>query len=50
LENDGTLEAAQRLAGHADSRTMKLYDRRRQNVLLEDYGEDSIMNARKEAA
>jgi hypothetical protein len=28
LENDGTLEAAQRIAGHADSRTTK--------VLLED--------------
>jgi site-specific recombinase XerD len=36
LENDGTLEAAQRIAGHADSRTTKLYDRRSQKVLLED--------------
>jgi site-specific recombinase XerD len=36
LENDGTLEAAQRIAGHADSRTTKLYDRRGQKVLLED--------------
>src|SRR5271169_4574553 len=36
LENDGTLEAAQRIAGHADSRTRKLYDRRGQKVLLED--------------
>ena len=35
LENDGTLEAAQRIAGHADSRTTKLYDRRGQKVLLE---------------
>ena len=26
LENDDTLEAAQRIAGHADSRTTKLYD------------------------
>jgi integrase len=33
LENDGTLEAAQRTAG-ADSRTTKLYDRRGQKVLL----------------
>jgi hypothetical protein len=33
---DGTLEAAQRIAGHADSRTTKLYDRRGQKVLLED--------------
>ena len=32
----GTLEAAQRIAGHADSRTTKLYDRRGQKVLLED--------------
>jgi hypothetical protein len=38
LENDGTLEAAQRIAGHADSRTTKLYDRRGQKVLLEDRG------------
>jgi hypothetical protein len=36
LENDRTLEAAQRIAGHADSRTTKLYDRRGQKVLLED--------------
>jgi integrase/recombinase XerD len=36
LENDGALEAAQRIAGHADSRTTKLYDRRGQKVLLED--------------
>jgi integrase/recombinase XerD len=36
LENGGTLEVAQRIAGHADSRTTKLYDRRRQRVLLED--------------
>jgi hypothetical protein len=35
LENDGTLEA-QRIAGHADSQTTKLYDRRGQKVLLED--------------
>jgi len=30
------LKAAQRIAGHADSRTTKLYDRRGQKVLLED--------------
>jgi hypothetical protein len=36
LGNDGTLEAAQRIASHADSRTTKLYDRRGQKVLLED--------------
>ena len=28
LENDGTLEAAQQIASHGDSRTTKLYDRR----------------------
>ena len=33
LENDGTLEAAQRIAGHADRRPTKLYDRRGQKVL-----------------
>jgi integrase/recombinase XerD len=36
LENGGILEVAQRIAGHADSRTTKLYDRRGQKVLLED--------------
>jgi hypothetical protein len=41
FENDGTLEAAQRIAGHADSRTTKLYDRPGQKVLLEDM-EDSV--------
>jgi hypothetical protein len=35
-ESPLTLEAAQRIAGHADSRTTKLYDRRGQKVLLED--------------
>jgi hypothetical protein len=35
LENDGTLEAAQRIAGYADSRTAKLYNCRGQRVLLE---------------
>ena len=36
LENDGTLEAAQRIVGHADSRTTKLYARRGQKLLIED--------------
>jgi integrase/recombinase XerD len=36
LEHEGTLEAAQRIAGHADSRTTKLYDRRGQKILVED--------------
>ncbi len=30
------LEAAMRIAGHADSRTTKLYDRRGQKILLEN--------------
>jgi hypothetical protein len=36
LENDDTLEAAQRIASHADSRTTKLYGCRGQKVPLED--------------
>jgi integrase len=36
LEEGGTLEAAQHMADHADSRTTKLYDRRGQKVLRED--------------
>ena len=32
LENDGELEAAQRIAAHSDSRTTKLYDRRNQRI------------------
>jgi integrase/recombinase XerD len=34
LENGGSLEAAQRMAGHADSRTTKQYDRRDQRTLV----------------
>src|SRR6516162_6853072 len=44
--NDGTLEAALRIAGHADSRTTKLYHRRGQKILLEDM-EDSILKKPK---
>jgi site-specific recombinase XerD len=36
LENGGTLEMAQWIAGHADSRTTKLYDRRNQRASLDD--------------
>ncbi len=36
LEEGGTLEGAQNIADHADSRTTKLYDRRQQVVLRED--------------
>ena len=32
LENDGELEAAQRIAAHSDSRTTQLYDRRDQRI------------------
>jgi site-specific recombinase XerD len=36
LKNGGTLDAAQRMAGHADPRTTKLYDRRGDEVSLDD--------------
>ncbi len=36
LENGGSLETAQWIAGHADSRTTKLYDRRNQKATRED--------------
>jgi site-specific recombinase XerD len=36
LENGGSLETAQWIAGHADSQTTKLYDRRNQRATLED--------------
>jgi site-specific recombinase XerD len=36
LENGGTLDAAQRMAGHSDPRTTKLYDRRGDQVSLDD--------------
>ena len=36
LENGGTVEAAQRMAGHADPRTTKLYDRRGDKISLDD--------------
>jgi site-specific recombinase XerD len=42
LENGGSLEVAQRIAGHADSRTTRLYDRRAEKLLVEE-GEDSIL-------
>src|SRR3984957_20742705 len=35
-QNGGTLEVAQRIAGHSYSRTTKLYDRCGQKVLVED--------------
>ena len=36
LGNKGTLESAQWIAGHADSRTTKLYDRRNQRATIEE--------------
>ncbi len=36
LENGGTLEKAQWIAGHSDSRTTKLYDRRALKATVED--------------
>jgi integrase/recombinase XerC len=36
LVNGGTLDAAQRMAGHSDPRTTKLYDRRGDQVTLDD--------------
>lgn len=36
LENDGKLEDAQYIAGHASSRTTKLYDRRQKNITSDD--------------
>jgi site-specific recombinase XerD len=36
LKNGGTLDAAQRMAGHSDPRTTKLYDRRGDQVSLDD--------------
>jgi hypothetical protein len=40
LENDGILEAAQRIAGYGDSRTTKLYDRR---ASARGHEEDSVL-------
>lgn len=36
LSNDGTLETAQYMAGHASPRTTKLYDRREQETTLDE--------------
>jgi hypothetical protein len=43
LENGGTLEAFWRIASHADSLTIKLYDRRAQKVLLKGMERISIL-------
>ena len=36
LENGGTVENAQAIANHADSRTTKLYDRRGDRISLDE--------------
>ena len=36
LINSGSLEVAQRMAAHADARTTKLYDRRNEQVSLDE--------------
>jgi hypothetical protein len=43
LEEGGTLEGAQNISDHADSRTTKLYDRRQEVVLREDVEGDSVL-------
>ena len=37
LKNDATLEHAQNMAAHASPRTTKLYERRNDEVALDDY-------------
>ena len=36
LKNKGTLEAAQHIANHESPRTTKLYDRRREEIALDE--------------
>ena len=42
LTNSGSLEVAQRMAAHADARTTKLYDRRNEQVSLDEIERISI--------
>jgi integrase/recombinase XerD len=44
LTNGGSLEVAQRIAGHADSRTTKLYDRSSQTTAHRRHGTDTLLN------
>jgi hypothetical protein len=40
LKNGGTLEHAQQIANHGSPRTTKLYDRRADEISLDEVGED----------
>jgi integrase len=40
LKNGGTLEKAAQMANHASTRTTQLYDRRREELSLDEGGED----------
>ena len=42
LENGGTLEKAQKMAGHESARTTKLYDRRDDQLTLDEIERVSI--------
>jgi integrase len=42
LKNGGTLEKAREMANHADTRTTRLYDRRAEDVSLDDVERISI--------
>ncbi|MBV9266720.1 MAG: tyrosine-type recombinase/integrase [Acidobacteriaceae bacterium] len=37
LKNGGTLEKAQEMANHSSPRTTKLYDRRNEELMLDEY-------------
>ena len=43
LENNGTLTEAQRMAGHSDPRTTRLYDRRNQAITRGEVEKISIL-------
>ncbi len=46
LTNDGLLEEAQRRAGHASARTTKLYDRRGEDLSLDEIEKMPSFDAR----
>jgi integrase/recombinase XerD len=45
LENGGSLEVAQRIAGHADSRTTKLYDSETSESVAGRHGAHPLLTA-----